>query len=139
MRDSCSDTLGQIPGVFGRGCQEVIYEYNSFLKPYISLFLEQQEKVVSLSTYAHMQGILQHFDHHVAQLGYDNCNFTEAQVFQWIKTVEGRDSTVHFYVSCLRSFLNFLRGYGFRPFCLVVPRLRMITLHTSLQTKKSRQ
>jgi len=101
----------------------VIYEYNSFLKPYISLFLEQQEKVVSLSTYAHMKGILQHFDHYVAEQGYDNCNFTETHVLQWMKTIEGRDKTVHFYVSCLRSFFIFLGGYGFRPFLPCCPKV----------------
>jgi integrase len=101
----------------------VIYKYNSFLKPHISLFLEQQEKVVSLSTYAHMKGILQHFDHYVAEQGYDNCNFTETHVLQWMKTIEGRDKTVHFYVSCLRSFFIFLGGYGFRPFLPCCPKV----------------
>lgn len=98
------------------------YNYISFLKSYILLFLEQKEKTVSLSTYAHMCGILQHFDQNAVTQGYESCNFTEAQIFQWMSTIKGKKNTIRTYASVIKSFFLFLEGYGFHPFFPVSPK-----------------
>ena len=92
------------------------YEYNSFLEPYICAFLEQKKKSVSSFTYAHLCGVLQHFDHNVVDNGYTDLNFTEEQVFQWMSTLKVKNSTISCYVTGIKSFFTFLEGYGFHPF-----------------------
>ncbi len=94
----------------------MIYVYKSFLEPYISSFLDQQKNTVSAFTYAHMCGILQHFDRFVLSNGFKDCNFSEEQIFSWMSTLSGKSSTIGTYVSCIKSFFRFLGGYGFRPF-----------------------
>lgn len=101
----------------------MIYHYNSFLEPYVSMFLEQQKPSVCSFSYAHYCGILQHFDQHVIEMGYSDCNFTEEQVYRWINTIEGKESTVVSYVSCIKSFFTFLGGYGFHPFLPSSPKV----------------
>ena len=90
--------------------------YKSFLEPYISSYLELQKKTVCAFTYAHMCGVLQHFDRFVLSHGCNDCSFTEEQVFGWMSTLVGKPSTIGSYVSYVKSFFGFLGGYGFRPF-----------------------
>ena len=94
----------------------MIYAYKSFLEPYISSYLELQKTTVCDFTYAHMCGVLQHFDRFVLSHGCKDCNFSEEQVFSWMSTLAGKSSTIGTYVSCVKSFFRFLGGYGFRPF-----------------------
>ena len=102
----------------------MIYEYSSILKPYISLFLEQQKKIVGTFTYAHFCGVLQNFDHYVVKQRYTDFNFTEEQILQWIRTIQGKSSTVGSYVYILKSFFLFLTGYRFHPFLPSSPKVR---------------
>lgn len=92
------------------------YEYNSTLKPYIVDFLANRKPHMSKSCYDHWAGILQHFDEFVLKQGYEDPNFTEFQMLQWIKSIDRKAKTSNYYVCAIRAFFGFLEGYGHHPF-----------------------
>jgi integrase/recombinase XerD len=99
-------------------------EFKSILKVELSDFLSLRKISKSKSAYDHDCHTLRIFDEYLVDINCTSKNLMEDQVTDWIRTIEGKSSTIANVVIVIRLFLENLKSYGINPYIPPTPKIR---------------
>lgn len=98
-------------------------QFKSILKDKLSDFLALRKVSKSKSAYEHDRHTLQIFDEYLCSIDCINPNLTEEQMTGWIRTLNGKSSSVANVVIVVRIFLEYLRSYGIDSYIPPIPKV----------------
>lgn len=89
----------------------------------LALYYELRNKSLSTSAIMHEACYLKRFDHFLCNHVQSKGAISESMIGDWIKTVNGKSSSVENEVIVIRQFLKFLQSYGIKTFIPVIPKV----------------
>ena len=98
-------------------------QFRSILADKLTDFLALRKVSKSKSTYEHDSHTLQIFDEYLCSIDCRDQNLTEVQVTGWIRSLNGKSSSISNVVIGVRIFLEYLRSYGIDPFIPPIPKV----------------
>lgn len=99
-------------------------EFKSILKVELSDFLSLRQVSKSKNTYDHDRHTLRIFDEYLISIDCNSKHLNEDQVTGWIRTLEGKSSSIANVIIVIRLFLENLKSYGINTFIPPIPKVR---------------